>query len=71
MSGHPKTRPLFTRDDYIVQAKILTAAAALMDGRDSRTRFYRKLAAMLVFADVHIPKGLPRNDEARTLPTRP
>jgi hypothetical protein len=55
-----KKKPLFTREDYTMQAKILGAAAVLMDGRDSQARLYKKLAAMLIFADAHMPKGLPR-----------
>lgn len=55
-----KRRPLFTRDDYVIEARILDAAAAIMDGRSGNAKLYRKLSAMLVFADVHMPKGLPR-----------
>jgi hypothetical protein len=55
-----KKKPLFTRDDYTTKARILEAAAALLDGRDGNARMYRKLAAMLIFADAHMPKGLPR-----------
>jgi hypothetical protein len=50
----------FTRADYITQARILEAAAALMDGRSSHARLYRRLATMLVYADANLPPGLPR-----------
>lgn len=52
-------KPLFTRQDFMDTSRILHAAAALMDGRSSQARLYRKLSAMLTFADVHMPARLP------------
>lgn len=60
MTERDKRKPLFTREDYTTQARILGAAAAIMDGRSGNAKMYRKVAAMLVYADVHMPKGLPR-----------
>jgi len=60
MTNKTEKKGFFTREDYMIQAKILDAAAALMDGRQRNAKLYRKLAAMLVYADVHMPKGLPR-----------
>lgn len=55
-----RKRPAFTRADYMIESKILHAAAAIMDGRSSQAKLYVKLSRMLTFADVHMPKGLPR-----------
>ncbi len=54
-----REKPPFTREDFVVEARILSAAAALMDGREARAQLYRKLAMMLVWADANLPPGLP------------
>ena len=55
-----KSNPPFTREDFAVEARILYAAAELMDGRTSNAKLYRKLSMMLAWADANMPKGLPR-----------
>ena len=53
------SKPLFTRADYMREARRLGAAAVSMDKRTAEARRYLKWAAMLVYADANMPKGIP------------